>query len=425
MQWLRVGAWPAGFAALMAGLCALYFSVGGVLAPMVVSVLLTVLPGVAIAAGVRLHRPSHPLPWLLLALAQLPSAVGIVLLVREDRVLGGHIPLPIPADFIQLGTYVLPIAALITFLTARRRTRDLPSLLDALIVTCGVGALAWVFLIAPGAFAGRLSVLGRVVAVGVPLMDVLMLALLVRLLLDLGRRTPAFGLLTSAVAVMLGCDAYVSLARLNGTFTTDSPIVGGYVLYGVLLGTSALLPSRINRPRMAALLALASLATPAVIALQKLTGQPIDVGTVLVAAALLCALAMLRLGTLVQALQRVMAQNEWWAQRETILREAAAALVAEQSEERILAVAVGTADRLLAGAGTAHVTRDAPRAGDLVLALPLPAPGALVVTGAAALVPQVTEALRTLAAQVAPSPRTCTVSSTTSTSGGSWRTPRT
>ena len=94
----------------------------------------------AIAVGVLIHRPSHPIPWWLLALAVTVFAAGDTTYNVLTTMLGQEQPFPSLADVFYLAMY--PIAAAGLVLLIRRRTggRDRGSLLDALSVTTALGA---------------------------------------------------------------------------------------------------------------------------------------------------------------------------------------------------------------------------------------------------------------------------------------------
>ncbi|MCW2503789.1 MAG: Signaling protein ykoW [Actinomycetia bacterium] len=363
-QHWRSSVWPAGYAVVLFLLAAAYYLVPPGLGPLLVSVALTLLPALAMVAGIVLYRPARRAAWILLALAQVPAAVQTLLLVGQEQLLHQQVALPSPADALGVVNYVFPIAALAVAVRNRTPQRDIAGLLDALIVTVSLGALSWVFIVAPGVHHTDLTVLGKAAAVAVPAMDVLLLAILARLLLGGGERTPSYSLLTGAMILLLISDTVVSVERINGVWSSRDPIAFGYALYGLFLGASALHPSmarlsdpvrrtarvaRASRARVGLLVGLGFLVGPVLLGLERLTGQGLDFTAVIVAALSLCVLAYLRLGRVMSALHQAVEQNESWARRETILRGAAAALVTAASEERILDITAEAARELLGG----------------------------------------------------------------------------
>jgi diguanylate cyclase (GGDEF)-like protein/PAS domain S-box-containing protein len=354
----------------MAALCGAFFLLPKGAGPVAVAVLLTLMPAAAMLLGIRLHRPGRPLLWIVLAAAQVPSAVATLIMVGQEQLLGQPVSLPSTADGLAIGTYLFPITALLVAVRNRTPGRDLASVLDALIITVSLGVLSWIFVVAPGVHLNSLSVLAKAVVVSVPILDVLLVAILARLIMDGGERTVSYRLLVGAMLLMLACDTIVSLARIDGTWSTDHPVTAGYVVYGVLLGAAALHPSmaqfteqvpadrhrmaRTSRLRVCVLIALGFLICPLMLGLRIVLGHSLDMPAVLAASVTLCVLAILRMGNLVGALHRVVEQNEAWARRETILREAAAALVAAASETAIMDITVG-AGRELTGCGRSWV----------------------------------------------------------------------
>ena len=135
----------------------------------------------------------------------------------------------------------------------RRRTPqgDRAGVIDALIITLGAALLSWIFLIAPNIHAADVSALGKAVSVAYPLGDVLVLAALVRLAFDGGRRQASFYLLALAVLLLLATDAAYLRALLDGTYGGQLVYDAGWIGYYLLFGASALHPSMRawSRPR--------------------------------------------------------------------------------------------------------------------------------------------------------------------------------
>jgi two-component system cell cycle response regulator len=112
------------------------------------------------------------LPWGLFAAAQLVYFAGDVTFYTYHQVLGDA-RFPAPADGLYLGHYPLIVAGLVLLLRQRSPGRDRDGLLDALIVTTGIGLLAWVFVLGPYVRTACLSLPVRAVSLAYPLMDLL------------------------------------------------------------------------------------------------------------------------------------------------------------------------------------------------------------------------------------------------------------
>jgi diguanylate cyclase len=92
-----------------------------------------------------------------------------------------EVPFPSVADGLYLAFYPILAAGLLLLVRGRAPGRDAASLIDATIITTGVGMLSWVFLIGPYARLPDLSLSQRLVSIAYPLGDLLLLAVAVRL----------------------------------------------------------------------------------------------------------------------------------------------------------------------------------------------------------------------------------------------------
>jgi signal transduction histidine kinase/DNA-binding response OmpR family regulator len=284
----------------------------------------------AFVAGILMHRPKRPLPWYLLTLGMLLFVLGIVAYVYYEITLG-RTPFPSLADAFFLAGYPCVIGALL-LIQSWRLARDRASTIDPVIVAVGVGVLAWVFLMRPYVADPSLSLLQRLVSVSYPLMDVLLLAVLVRMLLVSGRRPFAYYPVVAGVLCTLAFDASYTLSSLAGTYRTGNPVDAFEMLLLVFLGTAALHPSmaelsddivlnpemKLTRRRLV-LLTAAALVAPGVLALQAARGAPLNVPVVAGGSVVLFLLVLVRMMGLVrnneQAAAEIRRLNESLEQR--------------------------------------------------------------------------------------------------------------
>jgi signal transduction histidine kinase len=230
---------------------------------------------VAIVAGVRWHRPPRPLTWYLFAVGLLSYVTADVIFYTYQDLLHQEV-FPSVADVFYLAAYPFLMAGLLLLIRSRSPGADRASLLDALVVTVGVGMLSWVFLVGPLAHSPDLTLAARVVSMAYPIMDVLLLATVVRLVIDGGPRPPAFRILCCGVGALLVTDTLYSIIQLTGGYHTGSPIDLGWMTWYACWGAAALHPTmnalaeaapprevRLSRWRLA-LLTGASLLAPAV-----------------------------------------------------------------------------------------------------------------------------------------------------------------
>ena len=105
-------------------------------------------PRLAIVLGVRLHRPAERRAWLLVAAGLACFATGDVVFYGYEVLTGEAAPFPYWSDVLYLGCYVFLMAGPLRLVSAMCG-RDRSSIVDAAIVTTGVGLPLWVFFIAP------------------------------------------------------------------------------------------------------------------------------------------------------------------------------------------------------------------------------------------------------------------------------------
>ncbi|MGH2942409.1 MAG: sensor histidine kinase [Solirubrobacteraceae bacterium] len=293
---------------------------------------------VAIAVGAHRHSPGQRLPWYLFALGQALFVTADVLAYNYPHLFGEELPSPSIADPIYLGVYPSLIAGLLLLVRRRNPGRDVASLIDSLIVAVGVGTISWIYLMAPYAQDETLALSTKLISIAYPVMDVVVLAVAVRLAIGAGRRGIAFSLLICGVVALLLTDATYGWLLLHGGYETGGLLDGGWIVFYVLLGTAALHPSmrllsqrqpesspQLTPPRLA-LLASATLLAPAVQTVQAVADRSLGLPAVTGAASIvLFTLVVLRMAGLVRA-------QEESARRERTLREETERLLVEREQ---------------------------------------------------------------------------------------------
>jgi signal transduction histidine kinase len=282
----------------------------------------------ALVIGARIWRPSRPLAWYLLAGGQLSFTIGDAINYTYEWVLHLEAPYPSVADGFYLACYLLLAAGLLLLVRGRAPGRDWASLIEATIIATGIGMLSWVFLIGPNVRVPGLALPQRLVSIAYPLCDVLLLAVAVRLWRKGGHSTAASRLLALGLAALLVGDTVYGLSLLAGDWQVGGPVDAVWVLYYVGLGLAALHPSmvslseptsvstRLTRSRLASL-AGASLMAPAVLVVQAVRGEPIDVAVIAGGSVVLFLLALARMGGLAG---EVAVQSERKRVMQTVLR---------------------------------------------------------------------------------------------------------
>jgi diguanylate cyclase (GGDEF)-like protein len=263
----------------------------------------------ATLVSVRLWRPARRLPFRLFAVGE---AIGFVAGAAGSSAAvtrAGGSPL---AAALTMVAYLVGIAGYALVIRTRNPGRDRASLIDATVVSTGVGMLAWVFMASPYTVDASLPLIERVLSVLYVVLDVLVLALVIRLAIGGGDRSRAYLLMTAGWLVLVGADAGRALLVLVGAYDPTSPIEAGWLVSYALWGAAVLDPSmatltdptpaprgQLTSPRLASL-AAASLMAPASLAIQAVRGQRLDVPVIVAGCVLLFLLVLVRLADLVR-----------------------------------------------------------------------------------------------------------------------------
>ncbi len=322
----------------------LYLGVGGVVL------------GAAVAA-LALGRVARPLPWVLLT-------AGMVCWLLADVVWTWYAvatdadPFPSAADVLYLAGYPGVAAGLAVLV--RRRTGGAvqrASLLDAAVLTTGMGLVSWVFLVVPTADGGT-NPLEKVVATAYPVLDVVLLSLSVRLLLTFGGGSTSFRALGGSMVVLLASDVLFALSELYGLSWGEPVSELGFLVSYTLLAVAVLHPTvgevdratpepptTLTRGRLA-VLAGASLLAPGVQLASVTTGVDGQLVVTALASAALFGLVVLRLAGLAEHVQAqarelttlVVTDPLTGAANRRGFTERVTALTARQGEPLVLAV---------------------------------------------------------------------------------------
>jgi diguanylate cyclase (GGDEF)-like protein/PAS domain S-box-containing protein len=307
---------------------------------------------IAIVVGVRTHRPSTRLPWYLIALGQFLFVAGDVLAYNYAALFGRPLPFPSIADPVYLMVAPLTVAGMLLLIRKRDPGRDWTSLVDSVIVTIGLALLSWIFLMAPYANDPKMHLGTKLVSIAYPLGDILMLGVAVRMAVGSGRRSPAYYMMTSAIAALTITDSIYGWIQLHGTYNPGDLLDGGWIVYYLLMGTAALHPSmrtvsqsaapriQLTRLRVAGI-AVAALIAPVIEMLKPSARNGSDALVIGGAAIILFGLVVVRMIALARAQGATV-------ERERTMREVADALVTATSRREILR-ATRNAATMLAG----------------------------------------------------------------------------
>ncbi len=326
---------------------------------------------IAVIVGIRRNKPAYSLPWWLFAVGFLLYWMGNVYTYSYPQLILHHeVPFPSIGDAIYLTVYPAQMLGLLLLVRKRNPHRNRNSLIDAAILTLGLSLLSWVLQIAPYLHDPTMGLLPKLVSVAYPLGDILMLAATIRLLLDSGRRRPAFYLLSASIVSLLTTDFIYGILTLDNAFHHQLLLDLGWTSYQLLWAAAALHPSMIdlekpveNRggakltPLRLALLTGASLIAPVCILLKELRRGDLDLIVIICASVVLFGFVVMRMVDLVR-------QQERSVERERLLSEEKARLTAEiqrrSSEARFASLVQHASDLITVVGEDATITYQSP-----------------------------------------------------------------
>jgi diguanylate cyclase (GGDEF)-like protein/PAS domain S-box-containing protein len=325
---------------------------------------------IAVIVGIRRNRPSYSLPWWLFAVGLFLYWLGDVYTYSYPKYILHHeVPFPSIGDAIYLAVYVALMLGLLLLVRRRNPQRNRNSLIDAAIMTLGLSLLSWVLLIAPYLHDPTLGLLPKLVSVAYPLGDIILLAAAIRLILDSGRRRPAFYLLSASILALLATDFVYGVMTLDNAFHHQLLLDLGWFSYQVLWAAAALHPSMVAldepvgdrkaklTPLRLGLLTGASLIAPICILLKELRRGDLDLIVIICASMILFGLVVMRMVDLVR-------QQERSADRERAFAEEKARLTAEiqrrSSEERFASLVQHSSDLITVVGPDATITYQSP-----------------------------------------------------------------
>ncbi|MGI9614345.1 MAG: putative bifunctional diguanylate cyclase/phosphodiesterase [Acidimicrobiales bacterium] len=271
----------------------------------------------AILGGVWLHRPKRPAPWLLFALGHLLLFCGELSFWYLDTT--GQDPFPSYADYFYLSAYPALALGLLLLVREHSPVRDLFGGLDAAILAAAAGLLSWVYLMEPYATDVESSTSDKVWSLAYPVMDLVLLAITVRLLFALQVKTWTTSLLSAWLAFTIGADVLYGWLILQGTYEAGGLLDGFWLVGYACVGAAALHPSmraevehgrrdrfRVGNGRML-VLGLAAIVPPLVLIGQQL--QASDGGNTrfvpAIATLAIFVLVSIRMGGLVGTVRRL------------------------------------------------------------------------------------------------------------------------
>lgn len=274
-----------------------------------------------VVAGIRRNRPVRPSVWYCVAAGLAIWSTGdfvfaYLYYVREETAFPSY------ADACYLGAVPVFAAGIFILIKGRVSGRDRAGLQDALIISTGLALLTWTFMMRPIADDHSVGLLARLVSLGAPAGDLLLIAMLLRLVTSPGGRSASYRFLIGGFACTLGTDVLYSIVNTVAVYEGGAMDAGWIASY-VLFGAAALHPSmrslsevapdraeRFHRSRIGVLAAM-SLLAPAMLVYDGVT-DPADVDWKAVSAGsvVLFLLVVARMSGLVAQVREQAAQLE-------------------------------------------------------------------------------------------------------------------
>ena len=322
--------------------------------PEPVQTLWYVAVGVSVVAALLVcaaaSRSQDRAPWLLFAAAQAAYTIGdIAWYITFAR--QGEVPTASYLDVLYFLYYPFALLALLQLLRRRRAGRELDATIDALIVGVAVTMLTLVVL-RPILEDQTISPVERLVSLGYPMLDIVLLVLAMRLAIGAGRRCASFGLLMASLLVTTAADLIFAALTWRSSYTPGALLDVVWLLGYVTFGVAALHPSRgeltqpstdppnpLRRGRIG-LLATAGLLPPGLLVLASAFGEQLNLPLVLAGSTVLYLLVLLRVVRLVR-------QQDLAIRREHVLRRAGHDLVVATTDADVQRAIAVAAERLL------------------------------------------------------------------------------
>jgi len=266
-------------------------------------------------AGIRSRRPANRAPWTWLAIGVGLSGIADTLYSAYGWFFHQPDPAISLADPVYLASYWFLGVGLLGVARARAGERDLDALIDVTAVTVVGLLVAWEFLIKDSLQHDHLSVVANLVNPAYPVADVVLIALLVRLLLEDRIQSAVGSLLAAGMALWLFADvSYAVLVQtsaysfgmrwLDGAWLAGPLLFGAAALHPRMAELTARAPAAGNRPvgTKRLVLNVACLAVPGIlVVVSSVAGHVLSAGLVLAATIALAALALVRSVRLLRA----------------------------------------------------------------------------------------------------------------------------
>jgi hypothetical protein len=190
----------------------------------------------AMFAGTLHYRPHARFAWLLMAF-------GVLLFAGGDIVYGTTQPVPSVADMFYVSGYALLALGLLALARSKLPGRNDSRLLDALAVAGSIGILGLLFLAVPAARPGEADAAAKAVALGYPLADLALLAILNRPVRSVTARGMPLVLIAAALGLRLVADVWYAALNFGTEYVVGQGADAAWILSFGCFGAALLHPT--------------------------------------------------------------------------------------------------------------------------------------------------------------------------------------
>ena len=332
------------------------------------------MAGYAVTAGATVHV-------VMFVAVCIAAAAGCRLGARREGVSASHGWTAIASGFVALGIaeilqavgsdpampWVAPLRAVATLLLATgawwimrdRQARSRRGVFDATIAAIGAGVVSWIFIFDPIAARTDLDTVDSIVTLAGPALDLVLIAVVCRMLLISTGGTASFRLLLGGLAIVIAGDTVNAFAGSGQSPDVVADVHLLWLLGITMIAMSALHPSiddfaaqrtegqmLVSTTRLV-ILGAAAVAGPVAVIFESTQDARVNIPLIVTATVVLFLLIVVRMAGLVRALGAAAQRHLEATNRERILRRAAHALVAATDRHTIAAIAADAAAALV------------------------------------------------------------------------------
>ncbi|GAA3350026.1 hypothetical protein GCM10020358_74390 [Amorphoplanes nipponensis] len=211
------------------------------------TVLMTLAAGLACLVRAARHRGRLGVAWGGIGLGVLLWCAGEVSWTYAELVQGHDAPAPGPSDVGYLGMVPLVAAGLLAVPVGRQSAAHrVRSVVDGLMIAASLLLVSWILVLAPLLAAGAASPLARLVLLGYPLSDVVLITVALYVLALLrrgGRDAGALSLILAGMVTLGVADTLYVYVSLHHVYHTGGPLDAGWFTGFAMILLAALRPA--------------------------------------------------------------------------------------------------------------------------------------------------------------------------------------